>query len=986
MSIIDNTKITSLGLGYLWAYNAYSWPVSVLKDEMRSVRDGVANGYGDKDVVEKFNANLPSFNENAYTGVGGFIVPQGLKSKNIYSKVADNQFVKGNFGLVLEMTSSTWMKYYRTEVWGVTVDSSQSCVNGEVSGAWEYLIPKGYSGLYHPGITLTSKDDKNITIKSVPLQDESIYYNQLNWQGRRGWWGDISSMPSKTNPDYSWITYDGMSTVNQAKATAYKNMNNLWLMQGQGIPSSDGGSELEISTTSLYPRGQREYWYRQFPYNISGSSLKNELYALSRENSSDFFYGRVNECVGGNISDKITMYQSDLYRNSFRFVNNISMGNVVFRPVNESLNVTNATQVAVAQKTAPLSFAKKFTFIPGAGVNKSGFNTVIEQTIETSNTTGTTSDSTSSTDNSSTSSSGNSRGGSLTLTTTETAQAGEENVWSASFEASQELSTNWNNTWEKADTVNFSQSNSISNSSSTDKSKGISNSYTLSIDVDLGAATPTGKTKTGIPIYNYSRQITNPITQKSELKEFEFIVGDEYEWKVTFAEVIAKNTVSGNYTMSGDVGELSEYVGTNKGNSVNGKNIAQAFYYASQAPNAITITGEGTSSVSDLSDIINSFEGVDPATQSLISYPYKTVAEKGLSDEQIRYLQKVVINGKTDAQTTLAHTIETNLVRVHPKSSASSSASSAKLSRSSEKTEEQWVNLSNNTHDHPRNISASHSFVGTEADDKVRDWTGKDFIYTKSGDDKVVIRGNKHQAHHRGDYVELGSGNDHLNASKATGFNTIDAGRGDDKVVDGVMTDLSVNLGKGDDLFVHKGGVSHLTLGKGRDRVELSKIADESKVSKLVVSDFEIGVDKLTGVKDASLAFDWNDDLNALEHESDQYGELILHLGSKSLAAIDPDFWIGMGLQNIEQLSVNVKRVLRHDWQHVRNRFLKEGFRKNLSTDSWSDLSKNMADIKDLGSNISSAIGRDAFEVDLIKDLSEASNSHHAFAANLALI
>ena len=73
------------------------------------------------------------------------------------------------------------------------------------------------------------------------------------------------------------------------------------------------------------------------------------------------------------------------------------------------------------------------------------------------------------------------------------------------------------------------------------------------------------------------------------------------------------------------------------------------------------------------------------------------------------------------------------------------------------------------------------------------------------GDDRVSLSGNTVQEDNDGDIAYLGDGNDHLDAKNAEGRNSVFAGTGNDRVVDG-KGDLGADLGDGNDTFVHGGG------------------------------------------------------------------------------------------------------------------------------------------------------------------------------------
>ena len=100
---------------------------------------------------------------------------------------------------------------------------------------------------------------------------------------------------------------------------------------------------------------------------------------------------------------------------------------------------------------------------------------------------------------------------------------------------------------------------------------------------------------------------------------------------------------------------------------------------------------------------------------------------------------------------------------------------------------------------------------------KLNDSPGQDFIRMGGGHDRVSLSGNTVQEDNDGDIVYLGDGNDHLDAKNAEGRNSVFAGTGNDRVVDG-KGDLGADLGDGNDTFVHGGErtTSHLEKGETR--------------------------------------------------------------------------------------------------------------------------------------------------------------------------
>lgn len=140
-----------------------------------------------------------------------------------------------------------------------------------------------------------------------------------------------------------------------------------------------------------------------------------------------------------------------------------------------------------------------------------------------------------------------------------------------------------------------------------------------------------------------------------------------------------------------------------------------------------------------------------------------------------------------------------------------------------------------------------------DGDDTVRSGDGDDTVFGEEGNDTLYGgRGNDQLFGGEGDdYLHGGHGNDFLSGGAGNDFilgikghNTIEGGSGDDYISTG---DHTSTVDGGDDndwinVRMKKGGDHTLTGGSGADTFEFIQSA-ASKVSDVVITDFELGLD-----------------------------------------------------------------------------------------------------------------------------------------------
>lgn len=178
---------------------------------------------------------------------------------------------------------------------------------------------------------------------------------------------------------------------------------------------------------------------------------------------------------------------------------------------------------------------------------------------------------------------------------------------------------------------------------------------------------------------------------------------------------------------------------------------------------------------------------------------------------------------------------------------------------------------------------------------------GNDRVWSGAGDDDVRT-GNHNDFVNAGDgadYVSAGAGNDRVIAGKGNdtvfggtgddlifgtkGNNYLDGGTGNDEIHTGRQTSTVVG-GEGDDLIVadlRKGADHTLTGGTGADVFEFTDQQD-NKASKVVITDFELGVDDLiiddmTSAEWAALFFEGSFNTSVAETPE---GDIVLGIGS----------------------------------------------------------------------------------------------------------
>ena len=280
-------------------------------------------------------------------------------------------------------------------------------------------------------------------------------------------------------------------------------------------------------------------------------------------------------------------------------------------------------------------------------------------------------------------------------------------------------------------------------------------------------------------------------------------------------------------------------------------------------------------------------------------------------------------------------------------------------------------------HQHPSKSATTFHYEGSDQADKLRDTSGRDHIFTDDGNDDVVIQGNTAQSMHSGDHVSLGSGDDRLKVTASQGRNYFDSGSGDDVITDS-QSDLYGSLGDGDDIYKYAGGNDFITLGSGKDKIH---IKTRNNPGQLIVHDFSVATDKITGIRRKNGSFSWNDTLQAftLDHKNDNL-DITLYSNDDAGKAMSREFWLGLGLLNRKDLKVKSQTAM--EWQEIRNRYAKYAIDESLTYYDWDDFKSNKKAIHKAFDSIAWSYGdHDVSKSDLSKaiDLASTSGSYQSF-------
>ncbi len=190
--------------------------------------------------------------------------------------------------------------------------------------------------------------------------------------------------------------------------------------------------------------------------------------------------------------------------------------------------------------------------------------------------------------------------------------------------------------------------------------------------------------------------------------------------------------------------------------------------------------------------------------------------------------------------------------------------------------------------------------LGGDGNDIINAGNGADVVFGGSGNDLLNgAGGNDYLAgNHGNDTINGGSGDDFIFGSK--GHNLLSGGGGNDTVNTGDQTSTA-DGGEGDDLIVarlKKGGDHILTGGTGADTFEFI-YQTHKKISDVVITDFELGVDDLIiGGQDSQTWLENNLAFAAtfgLDLVTEVDGNTVLNIGSNDAITFE-----GISLAEVE--------------------------------------------------------------------------------------
>jgi hypothetical protein len=196
--------------------------------------------------------------------------------------------------------------------------------------------------------------------------------------------------------------------------------------------------------------------------------------------------------------------------------------------------------------------------------------------------------------------------------------------------------------------------------------------------------------------------------------------------------------------------------------------------------------------------------------------------------------------------------------------------------------------------------------------------------------------------------------------------------------------DLGADLGPGNDTFVHGGGTDYVTLGKGRDTLKIKANAT-GKDHTLVVHDFHVGDDHITGVSnDAYLQ--WDSTIHGFTMQGHGDSTIRLHTHGRD-EVLEPDFWVGLGLQNMNALRLNKRPENSLRWEHIRKQYGRFGFSKsNLSYQDWETFSSSEGHLNKTVQTLAAIEGNSNLSTSQLEKASgfaENVDSFHAYIAGV---
>ena len=552
-------------------------------------------------------------------------------------------------------------------------------------------------------------------------------------------------------------------------------------------------------------------------------------------------------------------------------------------------------------------------------------------------------------------------GGNISISTSATEKAKTGIVFdSASFSATETagFQHSWSNTWQNVDTFNATTENSLSSSNSVSDSNEITETFSFSANINLSGIKSTGVTANGTPIYNYETPVTDPTTGQTKIVSLDIVEGEYYQWELSYYQGHVQQIVQGNYSMSGQVGSLDD----SSNNSIGG-NVAQAYYLAQ--------AGQGFNYTNADSDIVASYNTSRDGTNQSTAVSFEDVDDPG-------ELRSINIQGSTTAGTAVNNNLFLKLVAVSASSgNASSRLASARNSKKHEISIHEGLALQ------PHETQNPTAYTGTNKSERLSDSPGQDFIRMGDGHDHVKLTGNTVQKNNHGDIVYLGKGNDKLKAGKAQGFNSVFSGPGRDHIADG-KGHLGADLGPGKDTFVHGGGTDYVPLGEGRDTLKIKANAT-GKDHTLVVHDFHVGDDHITGVRnDAHLQ--WDSTIHGFRMQGHGDSTIRLHTHGRD-EVLEPEFWVGLGLQNMNALRLHKRPHKNLRWEHIRKQYGRYGFSKpNVRYQDWDTFSASADNLQQTVSTLAAIEGKSNLSTSQLEKASgfaENVDSFHAYIAGV---
>ena len=818
----------------------------------------------------------------------------------------------------------------------------------------------GYSSITVGNTTLGSKDNE-------------IAYGKFAIKGSNGY----EQYPAHLNGDKSVI--DGGSIMGGLKLTNSLTGDFKSLSQALQTDTSETTGEVKRSLQNLYTLQSPSVNSTTESNTLALSYFENYDYALNFPSGAHISpLGKKKICNQGMAVYNCWEYYFEGQPNELSFTRNINpkttytsdQGSLQISDGNISSNIQNLAD----GQNLNVSFAFIGTDGSGGG-DQFNFDSSFTNSITSSHTQGTTNLTSEQQQNSDGRSDGgsNTEGGSqgseisVSLSTTEKASAGlGDTEVGLSATESAGFKHSWSSTWQNVSSFNATTEHSLTSENSDSENENdtqgsdITNTFSFSANIDLSGAIETGKTPNGTPLYNYQTPVTDPTTGQTKTVTLDLVQGESYKWELSFYKGFVQQAVTGNYSITGEVGSLDD----SSKNQIGG-NVAQAYYYAQ--------AGQGLEAANVNPALIHSFNTTPYSTDLTQSIKYSDVEDPG-------ELRSVNINGSTTAGTAVNNNLVLKLVALSPYSSDSGSTSSSMVKAAATK-KKSAVTIHDGLALQPHETRNPTGYNGSDDSEIVNDSPGQDFIRMGGGHDRVSLSGNTVQEDNDGDIVYLGDGNDHLDAKNAEGRNSVFAGTGNDRVVDG-KGDLGADLGDGNDTFVHGGGTDYVTLGKGRDKVRIRANARTTD-DTLVVHDFHVGDDFITGLnKNARLQ--WDSTINGFKMQGHGASTIRLHTWGQE-QVMEPDFWVGLGLQNMYALKLKTGPSNILNWDYIRDQYGRYGFSKSsVNYDDWETFSASGDNLKETVQSLATLEGKGSLstaQLDQISGFAQIVDSFHAFVA-----